>query len=63
MYDNGSLNGRKRDYLKSVYESDIRFMGRTLQEEREVVRSLPLSKELISDGIPFSNQKFFMIED
>ena len=41
IYDKGNLNDRKRDYLRGVYESDVRFMGRNLIDEREMVRQLP----------------------
>ena len=50
MYDKGNLNERKRDYLRGVYESDVRFMGRNLIDERECVRGLPMSQHLINEG-------------
>lgn len=50
LYDRGSLNDRKRDYLRGVYESDVRYMGRNLIEERELVRSLPMTKDVVNEG-------------
>jgi hypothetical protein len=41
---------RKHDYLRGVYESDSRFLGRTLIEERELMRGLPVAKNVITEG-------------